>query len=299
MDYLIRFMIVGAQKAATTSLFHYLAQHPDIHTHEQREIAYFLQDSEYGLGPQEGLAKYFGNAFGTEQVLIAKQALGMYSPRAIQRMHEHNRDMQLAIVLRNPIDRAYSAYWYALRRGWETAGTFEEALCRESERLAEGWNQNRQCMYVYHGMYSLHLRNIMEFFDRERVHVLLSGDLKQDIQRVCRQLFESIGIDARFSPRAEMHHNKAAEARSHVLARFVAAVLSPQSRVKAGIRLLIPDSLSYRLRHLVLRLNEKDFTPPPMKPETREHLRKVFTPYNNQLAEFLGRDLSAWNEQSA
>ncbi|MDE0685767.1 MAG: hypothetical protein OXI63_22795, partial [Candidatus Poribacteria bacterium] len=75
----IQLMIVGAQKAGTSSLLRYLAQHPDIHTHAQPEMTFFLQDREYSRGYQWASAKYFAGEYDHAEVadkrLLAKNVM--------------------------------------------------------------------------------------------------------------------------------------------------------------------------------------------------------------------------------
>ena len=153
----IQLMIVGAQKAGTSSLLRYLAQHPDIHTHAQPEMTFFLQAREYTRGYEWAFGKYFTGQNSHDEIqdkhLIAKNVMVMHSPEVMQRIYEHNPEIHLVVLLREPVARAYSAYWWARRRGWENIKTYEEALAAEETRLNEGWFKWRQCAYQYNGIY--------------------------------------------------------------------------------------------------------------------------------------------------
>ena len=139
----IQLMIVGAQKSGTSSLLRYLEQHPDMHTHPQPEMTFFLQDREYSRGYEWAFAKYFAGESDRDDIankqLIAKNVMVMHSPEVMQRIYEHNPDIHLVVLLREPVARAYSAYWWARRRGWENIKTYEEALAAEEDRLNENW----------------------------------------------------------------------------------------------------------------------------------------------------------------
>ena len=110
----IRLLVAGAPKAGSTSLLRYLSQHPGITTHSQPEMSYFVIDHEFDTGYDAALTKYFPNA-QPDSHLIAKHVHAMFSEDAEKRMLEHNPGMQLALLLRNPIQRAHSAYWYCRR----------------------------------------------------------------------------------------------------------------------------------------------------------------------------------------
>ncbi|MGA9382251.1 MAG: sulfotransferase [Phormidium sp.] len=293
----IQLMIVGAAKAGTTSLLRYLAQHPEIHTHSRPEMTFFLLKDEFDRGYDEAFTKYFGDGGNEQQVIIAKNPSIMHSDEAVQRLYIHNPNVNIALMLRNPIDRAYSAYWFSRRRGWDNGETFEEAIQMESKYLSEGWLQRRMSTHLYNSTYYEHIIKLLDQFGKEKVHVFLLEDLKANPIEVCQKIFGLLNIDASFSPDLGTY-NKGAIPRSEFLARIFAKVLSPKNTVKRAISNILPKTLSnqlYKLRYAVYRLNEKPFTPPPMNPETRRQLVEHFRLHNLKLSELLGRDLSQWN----
>ena len=300
----IRLMIVGAQKSGTSSLLRYLAQHPDIHTHPQPEMTFFLQDREYIRGYTSAFAKYFAAENNRTEIedkqLIAKNVMVMHSPEVMQRIYEHNPDIHLVVLLREPVARAYSAYWWARRRGWENIKTYEEALAAEEARLNEDWFKWRQCAYQYNSIYYPHVKNLITQFGSERVHCILTDDLKEDAEAVCQQLFHHIGVRTDFKTVIGERHNRAAMPRSERFNYLFTQFLASHNPLRRAIRKLIPDATAYKLRKAVLDWNDgpqkdTESVPPPIKPETRERQMTYFKPFNEQLAELLDRDLSAWN----
>ena len=299
----IQLMIVGAQKAGTSSLLRYLAQHPDIHAHAQPEMPFFLQEREYIRGYEWAFAKYFAGEYDhndvTDKRLLAKNVMVMHSPEVMQRIYEHNPDMHLVVLLREPVARAYSAYWWARRRGWENIKTYEEALAAEEDRLNESWFKWRQCAYQYNGIYYPHVKNLITRFGLDNVHCILTDDLKENAQAVCQQLFTCIGICPDFKPVIGERHNQAAMPRSERFNFLFTQFLASHNPLRKAIRKLIPDATAYKLRKAILDWNDapqKDVNSiPPLNPETRERQMAYFKPFNEQLAELLNRDLSAWN----
>ena len=300
----IQLMIVGAQKSGTSSLLRYLAQHPDIHTHAQSEMPFFLQEREYTRGYEWAFAKYFVGEDSHDEIkdkhLIAKNVMVMHSPEVMQRIYEHNPEMHLVVLLREPVARAYSAYWWARRRGWENIKTYEEALVAEEARLNEDWFKWRQCAYQYNSIYHPHVKNLITQFGSSRVHCLLTDDLKENAEAVCQQLFNHIGIRADFKPSIGERHNQATMPRSEGFNFLFTQFLASHNPLRKAIRKLVPDATAYKLRKAVLDWNDKpqtdtNWTPPPLNPQTRERQMTYFAPFNEQLAELLGRDLSSWN----
>ncbi len=377
----IQLMIIGVQKAGTSSLLRYLAQHPDIRTHSQPEMTFFLQDREYSRGYEWAYAKYFAfsaveqensvnlnreslrrdfsysaarnkaaamdtlaqtspeppdvmnhnrenlrrdlhqnpqniNIDGAEidkkpshqnkrddgteiykksKKLIAKNVMVMHSPNIMHRIYEHNPRIQLVVLLREPVARAYSAYWWARRRGWETLKTFEEALAAEEARLKEGWFKWRQCAYRYNSTYYPHVKNLIEKFDAEQLHFIFTENLKDNALAICQALFSQLGIFPGFEPVIAQRHNQAAMPRSERFNFLFTQFLASHNPLRRAIRKLVPDATAYKLRKAILSWNDKPWTPPPIAPETHQELRAYFQPFNQQLAELLGKDLTHWD----
>ncbi len=289
----IQLMIVGSQKSGTSSLLRYLAQHPEIYTHPQPEMTFFLQDHEYVRGYEWAFAKYFSKC-PENMHIIAKNVMVMCSQEIMQRIYEHNPEIHLIVLLREPVSRAYSAYWWARRRGWENIKTFEDALEVEETRLNENWFKWRQCAYRFNSTYYPLVKNMITQFGADQVHCVLTDELKTDANAVCQQIFKLIGVHLDFEPVVGEHHNQAAMPRSEKLGFLFTQFLASRNPLRRAIRKFVPDATAYKLRKAILDLNEKTFTPPPLNPQTGQELVQYFKPYNEQLAELLRQDLTHW-----
>jgi hypothetical protein len=288
----IDLMIVGAQKAGTTSLNLYLSQHPMLITHKQTEMIYFLDDKTYSLGYEHAYHRYFPH-HETGKMLLAKNVGVMYSRQAMERLYKHNPQMQVVIVLRNPVDRAYSAYWFARRRGQEDLKTFEEAIEASPDRYKDkGIFRQGNCSYMDRSLYAKHLKMIFSIFPRSQVHIFLTDDMKKDIRGVCNHIFTSIGLDQDVSLDTKREHNRASIARSELLARL----LGRKSFLKRTFRKILSDKPADKIKDMLNRLNEQEVEIPPISPETAARLFKYFEPHNERLAELIGRNLSHWNK---
>lgn len=126
--------IAGAQKSGTSSLSYYLEQHPSIKCHKPREISYFVRNRAYEKDFPSVFQEYYQDGVGQDQLVLAKSVDLAYIEKAAQRLKEHSPDCKIVMALRDPIDRAYSAYWHMRREGWETKKTFEKALSVEEKR---------------------------------------------------------------------------------------------------------------------------------------------------------------------
>ena len=294
----VRAMLVGAPKAGTTSLYRYAVQHPGIASHKQRELTYFFSDDEYGRGYDACRDKYLPDPIPADAVFLAKLVFTMYSPDAVSRLKAHNPGAHVIALLRDPVRRAYSSYWYARRRGWDSAKSFDDAIRWEWDQPvpSDGWLDDRDRLHLHVGVYHPHIQRLRETFGVNRVHVFLTDDLAQDAAGLCRGIYEVLGAESGFVPDLSHQHNLAVAARSEVLARTMAGALKSKGPVRRTVRRFIPHGLARRARHTLLRLNEKPFTPPPMPDDTRRRLIDYFAPHNEALGQMIGRDLSAWSD---
>ena len=289
----IQLMIVGAQKTGTSSLLRYLAQHPTIYTHPQPEMTYFLQDHEYNRGYDIAYSKYFSKRLD-DQYLIAKNVMVMCSTEKMQRIYEHNPKMHLVVLLREPVSRSYSAYWWARRRGWENVKSFEDALEVEDSRHNEDWFKWRQCLYRFNSTYYPHINDLFSMFGKEQVHCFLTDELRTDSMSICQRIFRIMEVHSEFEPTVSKKINQAAMPRSDKFGFLLTKFLASHNPLRRAIRRLIPDATAYKFRKAILDLNEKPFTPPKINPKTSMELNKYFTPHNEKLSELIGKDLTHW-----
>jgi hypothetical protein len=247
-------VIIGAQKAGTTTIYRWLRDHPDV-VARNKEIGYFSQ--EYHRGP-EWYARQFPSAQEREQfraehgrALITGEATPEYmlDPRAPRRMARLIPDVRLIVSLRDPVDRAYSQFQMNRLKGIEPVDSFEEALALEDPCFAflgaAGQTERKDptarewTHYLGRGHYAESLLRWFAVFPREQFCILAMEDLNRD-----------------------------GEATVALLERFLG--LAPHAR----------DALPAH--------NEGSYAPLP--DATRSALIDYFRPHNERLYELLGRD---------
>lgn len=198
-------LIIGAQKGGTTSLFNYLAQHPDVLPPFGKEIHYF--DLHYARGDRwyRGRFPYRRRLHGGALTLDASPYY-LAHPLAPQRAARLLPNVKLVALLRNPIDRALSHYQHEVRGGRESL-SFAEAIERESERLAGEEERLRndplyysfshhRHSYTHRGRYLEHLRRWVECFPRSRLLVLQSEWLFRDPAGASAAVYDFLGLPA-------------------------------------------------------------------------------------------------------
>jgi hypothetical protein len=285
------FFIVGAPKSGTSSLYKYLAQHPGVFLSEPKEPHFFHNRRSPGsrvLGEKD-LEDYLKLFEGVPEDVRAGEASTsyLYSANAAREIKEFRLDAKIMMVLRNPVDRAYSHYWNHVRDGNENLG-FEEALADEPKRIRD----RRWCgsYYVAGGRYAEQVSRYLEVFGREAVRVYLLEDLRRDARGVCRDAFGFLGVDPDAPVNTDQAYNRSGRPTVAWLSRL--AYRLGESEVIARA---LPSSIRHGAKELLLKSNVKPA--PKMDPETRVRLQRFYRDDVLRLGDMIGRDLRTWLEQ--
>lgn len=287
----IDIMIIGAQKAGTSSLKKYLAQYPDFCTHDTLEFTYFVNNDEYEEGYEGSFQRHF-QSYKEGNKIVAKSVGIMYLPESLKRLKEHNPDVKVVIVLRHPVERAYSAYWYARRYGWETIEVFEESIKADQSRFNGRWLAKRFCDYIERSDYFKHIYRIYKIFDPAQVHIILTDEMNKDTVGVCKSIMEGFGYDASPSIDVRQKYNRSALPKYNLLTQM----FTDKNPMKKFIKVIIPSSVGKKIKRAVIKMNEREFTPPPIRRETRAELLEYFKEGNEKLSKLIKKDLSYWNK---
>ena len=287
------FFIVGAQKAGTTSLYHYLNQHPEVYMSPRKEPHFFEgMNQEYRRPgrrsvPVSDLAEYealFEGASG-EPAIGEASASYLYSSRAPGLIKSSVPDAKLIAILRNPADRAYSNFLHCVQVGREPLGSFAVALQAEESRMRDKWGP--LWYYKDKGFYHAQVKRYFDVFGRDQVGVWLYEDLRNDAFGTLGEVFRFLGVDERFVPDTSVEHNPSGVPRGGKLYKGVRALTARNP-------VLVERVLPARLRGYVK--NRIFVKPPPFPPELREGLIHSYKEDILGLQELIERDLSAWLE---
>lgn len=288
----IDFLIAGVQKSATTSLAYYLEQHPKICKHKSREMPYFSLEDEYRLGYLANFKRYFNHCSQSDKIL-AKSVTVIQDLEVMQKVYQHNPDMKLIVVLRNPIDRAYSAFWFARKMGWESINNFEEALNVEEGRKNKDMVIQRNTSYKKNGEYLNHLNNLFSLFPKEQVYILLQEDLQEDANKVCQQVFKYFGLEEYTSINMK-RINEAAMPKFF----FISKIFNANHPIKKKIKQALPLALQRlidKLKSRIMKLNNKNMSVSKISVETRANLSQYYKEMNKELSIMIKRDLNHWS----
>lgn len=261
------FIIAGAMRCATSALNSYLREHPEVVVAETKEVHFF--DDRFDLGV-DWYRRQFPNA---EHAVAVGEATPnyIYSAVAMGRIADVLPNVRLIVMLRNPIDRAYSHYWHDRSRG-----KIDLPFAAVIERECAG--SPTETAYVDRGRYFDQLDRVLRLFPRDALLVRTWEDFVSDTGSVYADVCRFIEVSDAYRPASlGSPVNAYAEFRSLAVRRL-------------GKRLPGPT------RRLVGRLNIKNAGAgyPPMDVETRALLHRVLADANEGLGELLDMRLPEW-----
>lgn len=306
------FLIIGAAKSGTTSLYRYLLQHPQIFMPSvAKEPHFFGQAGERpcftGPGDQERVESMYIVDRTAYAALFKEAAAGqhvgeatatyLYSEHAAEEIAGLIPDARLIAVLRDPVERAYSSYLHLRRDGREPEESFLRALEREPDRIRTGWMPLWH--YVAMGKYSEQIRRYQHHFPPDQLLLLRFEDFIADAEAVVRRVLDFVGVDPDVHLDAARPHNVSGIHGSAAW-EFVHDLLVKPSLPRAAARALLPRGHRRRLKEWLIRaVRERNLERPPMPPEARRYLNEAFAGDFDRLERLTGLDLSAWRSAQA
>jgi hypothetical protein len=253
------FLLVGAQRSGTTSLHRALAQHPSVVTPLfHKGVHYFDVDYDRGMRWYRGhfpvaaaARRRVDSSLGGPRT-FESSGYYMHHPLAPQRIAQDLPGVRLVVVLRDPVERSYSAHRHEFARGFETEESFERAVELEPERLAGEVDRmvadssyrsfsHRHHSYLDRSQYVTQVRTLFDLFGRDRVHVLDSESFFSRPAEEFEQVLDFLRLSSWQPPSFDRHN----------------------ARPRA-----------------------------PMSDATRQRLNRHFDPYDAELSSLLGRPLA-------
>ena len=298
------FFLLGTSKGGTTSLHHYLSRHPAVLMSDPKEPSFFRAEYEKGL---EYYADRYFHRYSGQKVIGDAAPQHLYLPYVARRIAESIANPRFAVICRNPVDRAVSAYWHNVSRGIETR-SFDDVIEQNLKRLAEGPRfetedeaglykdvlinkgnaelQRRFGFYVEPGHYDELIGHYRSIFGNERVKVLFFDDLAADPQRVADQLFAFLDLPSvpLGDARAQNEATSRTAARVFELVGRIPGVASFSPRLRVTVKRLIGR-----------RMRGNSEAKPSIGINAHRQLIEHYRDRNRRLAETTGRDLAHWD----
>ena len=288
------FLIIGAAKAGTTSLYYYLKQHPQIFMSSVKEPRFFaLEGEELNFQNPDNAINFtsitnfidYTSLFEsvTNEIAVGEASpLYMYSNKAIDRIHKYIPEVKLIAILRNPVDRAYSSYKHLIAL---EKSTFAEALLEEENRINNNW------AHLWHyknaGYYYKQLKPYFDRFDKSKIKILLFEDLMSKPLELLREIFSFLEVDTTFIP--DMNTQNVSVNPKY---KFLDRILNGRNVIRSSTKMIVPERARKFLANGVRGWNSKEF--PPIPSEVKLHLIDEYKEDILNLQELLEIDLSSW-----
>ena len=290
------FMIVGAAKAGTTSLAYYLAQHPDIFMSAKKETRFFSQEYEKGIDFYRN--NYFSDVF-SEKMAGEADVTYFMRPFVARKIKAELADIKIIIILRNPVERAYSGYLMARRGARKEKRPFLEVL-RENKRQLEEYYKlvkntlsEKEAEEKYQliswksellqcGHYYENITRFISCFGESNVKILHFKQLVDDAPAVCEEVFRFFNVD----PCQRIDYTIKNQYRSKN--RFYLNKIIPSWIKRKSVKALVS-------KIKIARPQQQPPVKPVINAEEKKWLIDYYRQPNKQLADYLKCDLSSWS----
>ena len=308
------FFVVGAPKAGTTSLYHYLAQHPEIFMSPIKEPCHFsseIRPENFSDEMRAGVAADFQEQRKYLQGPMTDQRFGgvgmdwsdyvklfrsvksgsiigeasvryLWSKTAAENIHAKIPDAKIVMVLRDPVSRAFSAYLEVFMAGklqYSFREYVEACLRYENRKISFWWPMLEE------GLYYESVKRYLGRFPEENVRIFLYDDYRAEPASVMAEIFRFLRVDSRFTPDMSQRHNEPRMSRFNSIGRL----LKKRGALSRAAK-LVPSKLKRPLRKLAVRRHDTVV----MTPSDREFLLSYYRDDIEKLQQLLNRDLSAW-----
>jgi hypothetical protein len=279
------FLVVGAEKAATTWLYNRLKDHPEIYLPETKEVHFFNKfDSnlkEIDRFERMGLGWYeqFFRNYNKKQAIGEVTPMYLCDPEAPFRIKKVLPDVKIIMVLRDPIDRAYSHYWMAKNKK-HTQLSFEEAVDKKEPR------------FIQRGLYHKQLRVFLELFPIENIKVILFEDIKKNNIKELSDVYSFLGVNNKYIPEGVNNKENSAQRPKSILIHRVISGIIKLFRVKLKMGWAVDIFKSIGLADKVKMINSKKVTYEPINKIERNKLKEYYHESNEKLEKLLNRDLN-------
>lgn len=305
-------IIAGERRAGTTSLHQCLKTHPELYLIDKTDMNYFVDEELLGreeiiqnpnfnhwstTHSRESYQRLFSEA--QDRSIVGHKGADLFYWRPSHaRIKEFVPNVRLIVLMRDPIERAWSHYWNEVGKGRERL-SFPEAIAAESERSAQSKFKRYHLSYIQRGMYADSLRTLQQTFAKEQILVVITERLWTSLDRTLPKIYHFLGVSQNHGipPRPERQNSNWT-----MLARSWAKHPQIEPMVKLYERafesLLVRSTTDAERRRkwrqrfqLPFRKRAKTLE---MDDETRDYLRRTFAAQQEDLEELLGEKIPEW-----
>lgn len=281
---LTSFIVVGARKTATNSLYEYLNQHPQIYVHPSfRRMSFFATNRR----ARHDFKKT--NTFDDYSALCQQAPDGriigeisccyLFDRLSAKIIKHYLPDVKIIAILRNPAERAYSEYIMNVRDAKERRD-FADVVYVDD-------------YYVELGFYYDQLKRYFDIFDRKRIKIYLFEEFWQRPAEFLRDLFKFVGVDDTFAPDISKRYNVGNVPKNKKINAFLHADNPVRAAAANILKVVMPLEKRQQIRRRLIQLNSKNILP-SLDPALRRGLIDMYRDDILKLQKLIDRDLSAW-----
>lgn len=298
------FVLVGAAKAGTTSLYHYLRQHPEVYLPDSyKESRFFASElltdvlhyKQTSIFTFEDFRALYRGADAYKAIGDFGNAYLLYPDHVIPKLKQYLGDVKIVMVLRDPVERAFSAYQFACRNQYE-AKSFEYGIKHEESRVPKyGFPPD----IYYYKQASLYYENVKKYLSAfSNVKVVLFEDLRERPEDTLRDLFGFLGVQENAAIDYEVIYNQGGWIPAN--AGLLNALFNNKTLANKIKPYLAKVPLAYRfVENAVLALKKLRNKlvvkrPVTLKPDVETELRRYFAEDTERLESLINRDLNTW-----
>lgn len=296
------FFIIGAAKSGTSSLYLYLDQHPQIYMSPIKEPHFFSFDSvsKWTHGPGDTINQAITNLDEYKELFNGVKdeiAIGeastsyLYRSETAKRIFEMIPDAKIIAILRQPAERAFSAYMHVVRDKRETARNFQEALSKEEKRKQENWDPIWH--YANVGFYYEQVLRFFSYFPKEQIKVYLYDELVNNPSMLLSDLFEFLSVEPDYCIDVNVRVNVSGQQKSKTLTALSNYLFMRPNPFRWISRKIIPKIWRWKVTGFIRGLNLKKSTIPLQE---RKDLMDLFSEDILKLQDLIKKDLTIWLE---
>jgi len=295
------FFIVGAAKSGTSSLHNYLNQHPEVFMPSYNKEGMKVKEPRFlikdlvqhrlhnGVWSWEEYKSLFNDVKDETSIGESTVLYLYYYKHAIDNIKKYlGKNVKIIIMLRNPTDRAYSAFQH-VSRGLKEQNSFEEALKIEKGRMDKDSGLTPMTMYKEMGLYYDMVRAYKENF--KNIHIIFYEDFRDDTEGEIKNIFKFLGLSLSANIDFVSRHNVGGKRWKNEKMKHVFMKNNP---LKSALKKVIPKSLRKGVRDTLISASTDKVA--PMKENTRIKLNAFFKDDIKKLSDLLNRDLTHWTK---
>jgi hypothetical protein len=286
------FLVIGAARSGSTTLYHYLKQHPQIFMSQVKSPMYFSFDPdrpglrEWGepdideefkiTTPQQYQSLFEG---ATDEIQVGEASVGyLESAYAPHRIKKELGDVKILAILRNPVERAYSAYRMHMRMGTST------------REISDALSDPAKVHWIQVGFYHRLLKRYFDIFPRDNIKIIIFERFVRDKAGTMRDIYRFLGVNEDFTPDTSMVYAKGGTSRT---GRMSSNLKGLSLVLESMLARLSMDKTVRNLRRRMSGLNVKK--EPPLSRELHERLEAIYSRDIAALENLLQENIPEWH----